>query len=153
MAKEDFTLRFKFEGVEEEFKIDYQFNQLSYFSEEFKQYFLKEKEKYNKNNARLPKLEDAELKLKKKKGFIQNNNLKQYCDFWDLESDDYDLLKCRVDEQNQLNVLYQESFSRDDFDNYEEIMYQYLSKFYQNDYKIVIIENRNNGGNLNFVFY
>ena len=51
-----------------------------------------------------------------------------------------------MDERNQLNVLYQESFSRDDFDNYEEIMYQYLSKFYQNDYKIVIIENRNNGG-------
>ena len=51
-----------------------------------------------------------------------------------------------MDEVNQLNVLYQEGFSPDDFDNYEEVMYQCLSKFYSNDYKIVVIENRNGGG-------
>ena len=40
----------------------------------------------------------------------------------------------------------QTSFLSDNFDNYENIMYQCFSKFYSNDYKIIIIEKRNGGG-------
>jgi hypothetical protein len=65
---------------------------------------------------------------------------------WELKSKD-DNIKCRVDEENELNVLYQSSFSPDDFNDYENIMYQCFSKFYSNNYKIVVIESLNDGGN------
>ena len=60
---------------------------------------------------------------------------------------DYDeKIMCRVDEKNQFNVLYQRSFSPNDFDNYEDIMYKCFSLFYSNNYKLIIIEDRINGG-------
>jgi len=91
-------------------------------------------------------------KFKKKKGLI--NNLKNYEDedMWDLTSYD-EYIKCRVDEENHFNVLYQSSFSPDDYNDYEEIMYECFSRFYSNDYKIIIIEDKNSGEKPNFVFH
>ena len=66
-------------------------------------------------------------------------------DIWNLKSDD-NTIKCKVDEKNGFNVFYQSSFSPKNFDNYEEIMYKCFSKFYSNDYKIIIIEDKNGGG-------
>ena len=60
--------------------------------------------------------------------------------------DKSDLIKYHVDEKNKINVLYQNSFGPDDFDDYRSTMIDCLYEFYSNDYKIVIIEDKNTGG-------
>ena len=142
---EDLTTTIKFEGEEQEFTIDYQLKRLEFFSEEFKQYYIKERRKYFKLNMPIPRFEEIELKFKIEKGLIDKDLLKDEEDIWELKSSD-GTIKCRVDEVNQFNVLLQRSFAPNDFDNYEDIMYQCFSKFYSNDYKIIIIEFRNGGG-------
>ena len=59
------------------------------------------------------------------------------------------MIKCYVDKVNQLNVLYQSSFSPQYYDYYESTMYRCLNSFYENNYKIVVIEDQNTGGQLN----
>ena len=88
--------------------------------------------------------EEMELKYKIEKGLI-NNNINEEKDFWDLKSKE-DLLKCKVDKENEINVFYQNSFSPSDLYDYENIMYKCFEKFYSNDYKIIIIEDQNGGG-------
>ena len=143
--KEDLTTTVKFEGEEQEFTIDYQLVGTKFFSEEFKQYYIKEQKKYLKLNAPFPPLDEIELKFKIKKGLINEKLLKEGNDIWELKSSD-DSIKCRVDKENHFNVLLQTGFYPDDFDNYEDIMYKCFSKFYSNDYKIIIIESMNPGG-------
>lgn len=60
--------------------------------------------------------------------------------------DEEGLIKCKVDEENKYNVIYQKSFSPYDFDGYEYVMEECLETFYSNDYKIIIIEDLNGGG-------
>ena len=145
LKKENLTTTIKFEGEEQEFTIDYQIKSLFFFSEEFRQFYIKERRKYFKLNMPIPLFEDIELKFKIKKGLIDKNLLKDGEDFWELKTSD-GTLKCRVDEENHFNVFLQSSFSPEDFDDYEEIMYQCFSKFYSNNYKIIVIENLNGGG-------
>ena len=55
-------------------------------------------------------------------------------------------IKCRVDDINKANVIYQNSFS---FEYYEEVIGKILKcieLFYTNDYPIIIIESQNGGG-------
>ena len=145
LKKEELNVSIEFEGEEEEFKIDYEIEQLHFFSQEFKEYYMAEKKKYFKNNIPLPRFEEMELNFKIKKGLINLKNGKNETKFWELQSDDK-TIQCRVDTVNEFNVLLQTSFSPDDFDNYEDIMYKCFSKFYSNNYKIIIIEYRNGGG-------
>ena len=149
--KEDLSISIKFENEDELFEIEYSLEKFNYFSEEFKNFYLEEKKKCIKNNIPLIKFEEIEKKFKKKKGLI--NNLKNYEDedMWDLTSYD-EYIKCRVDEENHFNVLYQSSFSPDDYNDYEEIMYECFSRFYSNDYKIIIIEDKNSGGKTELCF-
>ena len=62
--------------------------------------------------------------------------------------DEEELIKCKVDDENKYNVIYQNSFSPslEYFEEYEMVMEECLEKFYSNDYKIIIIEDRNGGG-------
>ena len=143
--KEDLTTTIKFEGEDEEFKIDYQFKKVSFLSGEFKVYYIKERKKYFKLNIPIPKFKEIELQFKIKKGLIKKDPLKAEQDIWELKSNDNGI-NCRVDEENKFNVLLQTSFYPEDFDNYEDIMYKCFSKFYSNDYKIIIIESFNTGG-------
>ena len=145
LKKEELNISIEFEGEEEEFKIDYEIEQLHFFSQEFKEYYMAEKKKSFKNNIPLPRFEEMELNFKIKKGIINLKNLKNETDFWELQSNDKSI-QCRVDTVNEFNVLYQRSFYPDDFDNYEDIMYKCFSKFYSNNFKIIIIEFRNSGG-------
>ena len=87
--------------------------------------------------------DEIELKYKIKKGILKEN--KNDKDIWDLKSKEGNI-KCKVDKENELNVFYQNSFSPEDFDDYENVMYECFSKFYSNDYKLVIIEDQNAGG-------
>ena len=72
-----------------------------------------------------------------KKGL--KNKLKDEKDIWDLKSED-EYIKCKVDDENEFNIIYQESFHPENFNGYEDIMYKCFSLFYSNDYKIIIIE-------------
>ena len=139
--KEDLSISIKFEG--DELKTEYSFKNYNFLSQEFREFYLAEHKKYFKNNIPFPKFEEIEQKFKIEKGLI--NKLKDEKDMWDLKSKD-ETIKCRVDIENQFNVLYQSSFAPRDFDDYEDIMYKCFSKFYSNKYKIIIIESRNGGG-------
>ena len=61
------------------------------------------------------------MKYKIKRGLIVNK-LKNNEDIWDRKSKGENI-KCKVDKVNELNVLYQNSFSPEDFDDYENVMY------------------------------
>ena len=80
--------------------------------------------KYKSNNKKVRKMETVE---------------------WDLESKEGQI-KCKVDEDYKKNVFFQNSFSTDNFDDYETVMLACLDKFYSNDYEIIVIESSNGGG-------
>ena len=147
--KEEIHLSIKFDNIEEALELDYQFVQKKILEQEFKNYFLSQQEKYFKLNMPFPNFKQLELKYKIKKGLMNNNsnnnNNNESNDIWDLKSNDGQI-KCKIDSVNELNVFYQNSFSPDDFYDYENIMYECFDKFYSNDYKIVIIEDQNPGG-------
>ena len=140
--KEELSLSIEFEGEDEIFEISYQFEQMKFSSKEFKSFYLEQQDFYFKNEIPPPKIEDIEKNFKIKMGLIEQEKNE---DIWDLKSND-NKIKCKVDKENGFNVLYQSSFSPKDFDNYEEIMYKCFSKFYSNDYKMIIIEDENGGG-------
>ena len=142
--KEELSLKIIFEGTEEVININYQFKQRENFNTEFKKYYLEEQEKQMRLGIPFSSFEEMELKYKIEKGLI-NNNINEEKDFWDLKSKE-DLLKCKVDKENEINVFYQNSFSPSDLYDYENIMYKCFEKFYSNDYKIIIIEDQNGGG-------
>ena len=143
--KEELKLIIKFDGENEVLNIEYHFQQKKFSSPEFKAFFLSEQEKYTKMNIPFPNSEEIELKYKIKKGLISKNVLKDGDKFWDLQNKE-GIIKCKIDNDNQLNVLYQRSFYPEDFDDYNNIMYQCFSKFYSNDYKVIVIEDQNSGG-------
>ena len=64
---------------------------------------------------------------------------------WDYQSQ-FRYIKCKVDKANQKNVMYQESFSPLDINNYQEVMLKCLDSFYSNNYEIILIESTNQGG-------
>ena len=52
LKKEDLKVSIQFEGEEEEFVVEYQFETIPFFSQEFKEYYLAEKKNYFKNNIK-----------------------------------------------------------------------------------------------------
>ena len=79
---------------------------------------------------------------------LQKNSLKNEEKInWDFQVENNGLyLKCRVDEKNKVNVLVQNSFNI----NYFQALRTILScarLFYSNNYPLIIIESKNNGGN------
>ena len=141
LKKDDLQVSIKFEG-EEELVVEYTFAERSYFGPDFKEYYLTEKKNYLKKNIPMKKFKKMELDFKIKKGIINKRHLQEDESFWQLK-DDSQSIKCRADEDNHFNVLYQNGFSSKDFDNYEDIMYKCFSLFYSNDYKLIIIVDRN----------
>ena len=92
------------ELLETEFKLQ----KREFFSEEFKEFYLKEQKKFFQNRIPLPKFNEIGNKFKIQKGLI--NKLREDDeDIWDLK-DSERLIKCRVDEENKFNVLLQMSF-------------------------------------------
>ena len=116
--------------------------------------FYLEKKKYNiKHKIPLPYFKKVvkEFEIKNKLNYKKQRNMDDYDDFsfddnnWDYSVKD-ETIKCKIDKENEVNVLYQNSFYPEDYDNYEDIMFKCLSEFYSNDYKLIIIESKNNGG-------
>ena len=140
--KEELNISIEFEE-NELLQLEYQFKKLKFYNKEFKKYFLEEKKKLYKGFFPILDFEQLELKYKIKKGIISKKIKKDIN--WDMVSED-ETIKCKVDEKNKYNVIYQISFSPENFYDYEEIMEQCFSEFYSNDYNIIIIEDRNGGG-------
>ena len=140
--KEELNISIEFEE-NESLQLEYQFKDMYYYNNEFKQYFIEEKRKSYKGFFPLLDLEHLKLRFKNKKGII-SKKIKRYIK-WDIISVDEEI-KSKVDRKNKLNVIYQNSFYPYNVYYYEEIMDECFSAFYSNDYKIIIIEDRNGGG-------
>ena len=76
-----------------------------------------------------------------------NNNLKAVA--WDKTFDN-GILKCKVDSENEVNVIFQSSFYPDNSKilDFLDFLDDCFDKFYNNDYPIIVIENMNMGGNV-----
>ena len=142
--KEELNISLDFED-NESLQLEYQYKELKFDNQEFKQYFIDEKNKFLKGYYSVLDFEQLKYKFKIKKGIISNKVKKEVN--WDI-MDEEELIKCKVDDENKYNVIYQNSFSPslEYFEEYEMVMEECLEKFYSNDYKIIIIEDRNGGG-------
>ena len=119
--KEELNISIKFEGVDETLDREYQFVLKKYLITEFEKYYADEQKRYLKHKMPFPTFDEIEKKYKIKKGLL-NEKSKNDKDIWDLKSKGGNL-KCKVDEDNKLNVFYQNSFSPEDFEDYEKVMY------------------------------
>ena len=126
-------------------KMDYHLLTTSSFTDvnqkEFEDYYDSLINKQS-NMFLIPNILQAKIEYKKQKQilFKDTNEIK-----WDFETKD-GYLKCRVDNISHYNVFLQTSFSFDSVDNAINVMKECSDLFYSNDYKIIGIENRNEGG-------
>ena len=140
--KEELNLSIEFEG-NELLEIEYKLKTYEYLSEDYKKFFLEQRKKFYKGYRPIIDLKNLEYKYKVKKGLISEKITRNIN--WDIYNEEENI-KCKVDEDNKYNVIYQNSFYPDDFYDYENIMEQCFEEFYSNDYKIIIIEDLNGGG-------
>ena len=141
--KEELKISLDFED-NESLELEYNFIKPSIdFDPEFKQYLIERKNKIIKNP--ILNFEQLLYQFQIKKGII-SKKIKKEVD-WDME-DEEELIKCKVDDENKYNVIYQNSFSPDNEDPelYKDVMEECFETFYSNDYKIIIIEDQNGGG-------
>ena len=108
--------------------------------------FFENELKKNKNNVIEPNIFEMIHKYKVFKGIIkETSKAKSTVIDWKYKTPEENGIRCRVDEENQVNVFVQESFSIED-KTAQEVMYNCMKDFYQNDYRIIGIQNRNGGG-------
>ena len=65
---------------------------------------------------------------------------------YQYESKTSDILKCKIDELNKVNIYYIHSFSTDNHSLYKETFLNCTTLFDKNNYPIIVILNKNNGG-------
>ena len=140
---EDLEISIEFEGEEEKLETKYVLEKRQYLSNEFKEYYYEQIKKVSRLNIPFPTFQEIQRDFEIKMGLI--NGLKDNNDIWDLAQLE-GKIKCKVDDKNQVNVFYQNSFSPQLFDNYEDVMLKCFDKFYKNKYPIIIIESKNGGG-------
>ena len=68
---------------------------------------------------------------------------------WDKEinNENSQSIKCKIDTNKGMNVIYQETFSFEDMSSTINLLMECFINFYKNDFPIVFIENMNGGGN------
>ena len=64
---------------------------------------------------------------------------------WDFKSAEPDGIRCKVDDDKEINILVQENFKLD-MTKGHEIIYNCTKKFHQNNYKVIVIQSLNGGG-------
>ena len=134
---------------------DYKILKPKIMSRQLEDFYKEEMKKYSPNNIIKPTIIEIEQK------FIEKNNKtrKLQQSIWDMDYDDK--IKFKVDHQNKVNVIYQNSFNFFSIINNEVIpdqnhynfFFSMYEKINKNKYPIVIIEDFNLGGLLNSVFY
>ena len=141
--KEELNLSLVFED-NDSLEIQYAFMNLQPQNKEFANFYYKEA-KYNfQHHFRIPAYEEIELKYKIKKGLVSKEKLAN--NNWDLEENGGEY-KCKIDEENEVNVFYIKSFPFYHGENNLDVCFQ---NFYENNYPIIIIEDYNKGGQVNF---
>ena len=106
-------------------------------------------ENYNYNHkfklGKLQKEFNKYMNISEKK---KNNNQNKKEIQWDYQYNNKidDILKCRTDELNKVNVYFIQSFSNNNNTLYKELFLNCVSLFDKNDYPIIVILNKNNGG-------
>ena len=134
---------------------DYKILKPKKMSRKLEEFYKEEMKKYSPDDIIKPTIIEIEQKFIEKNNKIRNLELK----YWDLNYRDQ--LKLKVDYQNKVNVIYQNSFSFSKIENnkiiidpksYEFILSMY-AKINKNNYPIVIIEDFNGGGFLGIVFF
>ena len=133
----------KFEDGEN-YTFSYYFNNLLE-DDSFEKYFIKKVDKYIINNLPLPKIKTIYEEYEKENDPNYKQKRKMDTIKWDYENLE-GIIKCKVDEDNKKNVMYQSSFHPRDYYEYEEIMFKCLDAFYSNNYEIIVIESLNGGG-------
>ena len=153
---EELKMNFTFEGEDEPLKLDYhiylpnfrEMNNLlgaNILSEtEFDEFYEKEMKKHIQD-VNVPNIFDMIKKYKKSKGIKVDVEKEENGIKWDYKTPDENILKCRVDRTNELNVLVQGSFMFD-MNLAEEILTNCTTLFHSNNYPVVVIQNRNGGG-------
>ena len=138
--KEELKISIQFEGIDEPLQIQYQF--IHKDSLDNKKLVFNQKTSNLKSISQKPLLGEVDLNLD-----IKEEKL------WNIISNDSNI-KCKIDDSNLLNVLYIKSYNPkiEDYDNYENTMNECFSKFYSNNYTIVIINSENNEGNTELCF-
>ena len=108
--------------------------------------FFENELKKNKDNVLEPNIFEMIKKFKILKGIIKEApKPKSTIIEWKYQTPEENGIKCLVDEENKVNVFVQGSFSIDD-EKGQEVMYNCTRDFYQNDYRIIGIQNRDGGG-------
>ena len=148
--KEELNVSIEFEDSEDEgnlLQIEYTLVDVSNSNGLiFKKFYEEQKKKYFENYMKYPNIKDILLQYKMKNELIDKNEF--YVE-WEINTDDFNFL-CRVDDENEMNIIVQKSFG-ENFTDYEDKMLKCLEKIYSNNYKIVVVENLNNGGFLIYV--
>ena len=112
---------------------------------EFDIFFEKELKK-NRDNVLEPNIFEMIEKFKLLKGIKKEApKAKSTIIDWKYQTPEENGIKCRVDEENKINIFVQGSFSIDD-EKAQEVMYNCTRDFYKNDYRIIGIQNRDGGG-------
>ena len=111
---------------------------------EFDIFFENELKKNNKENVLEPNIFEMIHKFKILKGLIKEAPKATIID-WTYQTPEENGIKCRVDEDNKVNIFVQGSFSIDD-EIAQQVMYNCTRDFYKNNYRIIGIQNRDGGG-------
>lgn len=112
---------------------------------DFQQFF----EKTQNNRRQLIDEEnifDVIKDYKKSKGILnEEKKIKSPTIEWDFKTNEEDGIRCKADDENEINIIVQENFKLDK-DAVHEIIYNCTKKFHQNKYKVVVIQSLNGGG-------
>ena len=139
----------KFKNIEIKFidnttiKYDYKIIYAQIQTNDYKLFFEKEINNYLQNSMIPPNL----IEIEEKFNLINNINNVNNGLTWDINHNN--LLKFKVDNENKVNVIYQNSFL---FLNLStiEVFGQIMEEMSKNDYPIIIIESLNSGGLINY---
>lgn len=114
-----------------------------------KKFFYLDKTKKNNNNF----ISFQMLKPKPRINLLESFSETQLKSVkWDL-SFDVDILKCRVDSYNKVNVIYQTNFIVSDLNKGYQFLDICFKKFDANTYPIIVIESLNGGGYIDLADY
>ncbi len=134
---------------------DYKILKPKIISRQLEEFYEKEMKKYSPDDILKPTIIEIEQK------FIEQNNKSRnlQVSYWDL---DYQgKIRLKIDHKNKVNVIYQNSFTFFLIENNKIIpdikFYNFLFIMHitlnRNNYPIVIIEDFNEGGHIESVFY
>ena len=147
-SPEELKMKFKFEDETKTLDLDYYIympdTAQMFLEDDFENYFESTVKTYQ-NKIMEPNIFELIKSYKKEKRLLIEENQKIKTINWDIQSEEEDGIRCRVDNDKHINVLVQESFNID-LNKNVEIAYKCAELFHKNEYRIVVIESLVQGG-------